>query len=168
MEELTKQAYLSFRLSKELFAVNAFKVLEVLEQQTITEIPQTPDYVLGVINFRGEILPVFDTRKKFNMPDKLENQKFVIIVLDLNINGQQVFIGTTADGVKDVIEIDEKEIKAVPEVGSSFNIEFMDGIIYRDNGFIMLLNVDKIFSEENVDIMLQSAANPDEVQQTTT
>jgi len=166
MENTTKQAYLSFRLSKELFAVNAFKVLEVLEQQTITEIPQTPDYVLGVINFRGEILPVFDTRKKFNMPDKLENQKFVIIVLDLNINGQQVFIGTTADAVKDVIEIDEKEIKDVPEVGSSFNIEFMDGIIYRDNGFIMLLNVDKIFSEENVDIMLESIANPDEAQQT--
>jgi purine-binding chemotaxis protein CheW len=158
MENITKQAYLSFRLSNELFAVNAFKVLEVLEQQYITEIPQTPDYVLGVINFRGEILPVFDTRRKFNMPQRDENQKFVIIVLDLVIEGQQVLIGTTADGVKDVIEIDENEIKDVPEVGSSFNIEFLDGIIYRDNGFIMMLNVDKIYAEENVELMLQNVA----------
>ena len=156
MENITKQAYLSFRLSNELFAVNAFKVLEVLEQQYITEIPQTPDYVLGVINFRGEILPVFDTRRKFNMPTRDDNQKFVIIVLDLVIDGQQVMIGTTADGVKDVIEIEEKEIKEVPEVGSSFNIEFLDGIIYRDNGFIMMLNVDKIYAEENVELMLQN------------
>ncbi len=158
MENITKQAYLSFRLSNELFAVNAFKVLEVLEQQYITEIPQTPDYVLGVINFRGEILPVFDTRRKFNMPARDEKQKFVIIVLDLVIDGQQVMIGTTADGVKDVIEIEEKEIKEVPEVGSSFNIEFLEGIIHRDNGFIMMLNVDKIYAEENVELMLQNVA----------
>ena len=163
MENITKQAYLSFRLSNELFAVNAFKVLEVLEQQYITEIPQTPDYVLGVINFRGEILPVFDTRRKFNMPARDEKQKFVIIVLDLVIDGQQVMIGTTADAVKDVIEIEEKEIKDVPEVGSSFNIEFLHGIIYRDNGFIMMLNVDKIYAEENVDLMLQNVATAPQV-----
>jgi purine-binding chemotaxis protein CheW len=158
MEATTKQAYLSFRLNKELFAVNAFKVLEVLEQQYITEIPQTPAYVLGVINFRGEILPVFDTRRKFNMPARDEKQKFVIVVLDLTINDQKVLIGTTADGVKDVIEIDDKEIKEVPEVGSSFNTEFLDGILYRDNGFIMMLNVDKVYAEENVELMLKSAA----------
>jgi purine-binding chemotaxis protein CheW len=157
MEATTKQAYLSFRLNKELFAVNAFKVLEVLEQQYITEIPQTPAYVLGVINFRGEILPVFDTRRKFNMPARDEKQKFVIVVLDLTINDQKVLIGTTADGVKDVIEIDDKEIKDVPEVGSSFNTEFLDGILYRDNGFIMMLNVDKVYAEENVELMLKSA-----------
>jgi len=156
MEATTKQAYLSFRLNKELFAVNAFKVLEVLEQQYITEIPQTPAYVLGVINFRGEILPVFDTRRKFNMPARDEKQKFVIVVLDLTINDQKVLIGTTADGVKDVIEIDDKEIKEVPEVGSSFNTEFLDGILYRDNGFIMMLNVDKVYAEENVELMLKS------------
>lgn len=164
MENITKQAYLSFKLNNELFAVNAFKVLEVLEQQHITEVPQTPDYVLGVINFRGEILPVFDTRKKFNMSGMGQNQKFVIIVLDLVVDGQQIMIGTTADGVKDVIEIEEKEIKDVPEVGNSFNIEFLDGIIYRENGFIMMLNVDKIYAAENVDLMLQNLT-PEEVKQ---
>jgi len=156
--ENIKQAYLSFKLNNELFAINSFKVLEVLEQQDITEIPQTPDYVLGVINFRGEILPVFDTRVKFNMPSREAQQKFVIVVLDLTIDGQNVQVGTTADGVKDVIEVDEKEIKAVPEVGSSFNIEFLDGILHRDNGFIMMLNVDKVYAAENVDILLNAAS----------
>lgn len=165
MENTNKQAYLSFRLNNELFAVNAFKVLEVLEQQNITEIPQTPDYVLGVINFRGEILPVFDTRVKFNMPARDEQQKFVIIVLDLTINGQKALIGTTADSVKDVIEVDEKEVKDVPEVGSSFNAEFLEGILYRDNGFIMMLNVDKIYSQENVELLLQSVPQTDESNQ---
>jgi purine-binding chemotaxis protein CheW len=162
MEATEKQAYLSFKLNNELFGVNAFKVLEVLEQQSITEVPQTPDYVLGVINFRGEILPVFDTHVKFNMPHRNEQKKFVIIVLDLVVNGQKVLIGTTADNVKDVIEVDEKEIKAVPEVGSSFNVEFLDGILYRDNGFIMMLNVDKIYSQENVELLLQAAPQLDE------
>ncbi len=162
MENITKQAYLSFRLNNELFAVNAFKVLEVLEQQDITEIPQTPDYVLGVINFRGEILPVFDTRRKFNMPQREAQQKFVIVVLDLTVDGQKVLLGTTADGVKDVIEVDEKEIKEVPAVGSSFNIEFLDGILNRDNGFIMMLNVDKVYAAENVDILLNAASLPEE------
>ena len=162
MENITKQAYLSFKLNNELFAVNAFKVLEVLEQQDITEIPQTPDYVLGVINFRGEILPVFDTRVKFNMPAREARQKFVIVVLDLIVDGQKVLVGTTADGVKDVIEVDEKEIKEVPEVGSSFNIEFLDGILHRDNGFIMMLNVDKVYAAENVDLLLNAALLPGE------
>ena len=153
MNETTKQAYLSFRLNKELFAVSAFKVLEVLEIQNITQIPNTPPYILGVINFRGDVLPVIDSRSKFGMPEGTITKKTVIIVLDLIVNNEPMRLGATADGVKDVIEIDEREMKEVPKMGISYNTEFIKGMIYKDNGFIMVLDVDKVFSTEDVNLI---------------
>jgi len=125
METQAKQAYLSFKLNNELFAVSTFKVLEVLEKQHITQVPKAPEYVMGIINFRGEVLPVIDTRRKFKMPPRAENQKFVIMVLDLQLNNERYQLGAVADGVKDVFEIGEHEIKEVPKMGLNYNTDFI-------------------------------------------
>jgi purine-binding chemotaxis protein CheW len=152
-----KQANVSFRLNNELFAISAFKVLEVLEQQRITQIPNAPAYIKGVINFRGDVLPVIDMRRKFGMPDRTEDQKFVIIVLDLKSGNDTLQLGAMADSVKDVIEIDERDLKPVPKMGSSYNSEFILGMIHTDNGFIMLLDADKVFSMEELSILAQAS-----------
>jgi len=146
----TRQAYLSFKLNNELFAISTFKVLEVLEKQHITQVPKAPEYVKGIINFRGEVLPVIDMRKKFMMNELDENQKFVIIVLDLKLNDESYQLGAIADGVKDVIEIDDKEIKEVPKMGLNYNTEFIMGMLHVDAGFVMILDVDKVFSLADV------------------
>ncbi len=149
-----KQAYLSFKLDNELFAVSAFKVLEVLEKQHITKVPKVPEYVMGIINFRGEVLPVIDTRKKFRMPARDEKSKFVIIVFDLKIGNDSLVLGAVADTVKDVIELESKDIKEVPKMGLNYNSDFILGMIHTDSGFIMLLDVDRVFSEEDVKLFL--------------
>jgi purine-binding chemotaxis protein CheW len=146
----TKKAYLSFELNGEIFALTVNNVLEVLENQKLTKIPNAPFYIKGVINFRGEILPVVDTRTKFNMPEKEMDKKSVIIVFDIELTAKKLFIGGIVDAVKDVIEISEEEIKPVPDMGSKYNSDFIVGMIKKDEKFIMLLKIEKVFSTEEI------------------
>jgi len=143
---MEKQTFLTFLLGQEYFAVNVTKVLEVLERQQITKVPQTPGHILGIINFRGEILPVVDTRQKFNLSTQDTEEKHFVIVYDLSTNQNKFIIAATADAVKDVIEIFENEIKPVPEMGISYNAKYISGAIRRKEQFILLLDVEKIFS----------------------
>lgn len=148
-----KKVFLSFRLGKETFAVSVKKVLEVLQKQHITEVPDAPGYIRGVINFRGEILPICDARIKFNMHHDDDEEKYVIIVLDLENQDRRMRIGALADGVEDVISVEETDIKAVPEMGLKYNAEFLSGMIRSGEGFIMVLNVDKVFTTDETSIL---------------
>ena len=138
--------YLSFVVCDELFAVNVSKVLEVLQMQHITHVPNAPNYIRGIINFRGDVVPVFESRVKFTLPSRNEESAFVIIVLDLSKENEVFRIGAIVDRVKDVISIEESEIKPVPAMSKDFNTDFLQGIFKLRNDFIMLLNVEKIFS----------------------
>lgn len=148
-----KKVFLSFRLGKETFAVSVKKVLEVLQKQHITEVPDVPEYIRGVINFRGDILPICDARLKFNIGGQTNEEKYVVIVLDLENNGQRLRIGAIADGVKDVISIEETDMKPVPEMGLRYNAEFLTGMIKSGDSFIMILNVDRVFTTEEVGLI---------------
>ncbi len=142
---MENSTYLTFLIGKEYFAVNVTKVLEVLQHQSITLIPKTPEHILGIINFRGEILPVVDTKLKFNLKNDGEESK-IIIVFDIEHNETKSIIAATADAVKDVIEVADSEIKPVPEMGIRYNSNYLSGAIRRDENFILLLNIEKIFS----------------------
>jgi chemotaxis signal transduction protein len=95
-----KNTYLSFIIGDELYAVNVSKVLEVLEKQNISRVPNAPHYIKGIVNFRGDIVPVFETRDKFNLPSRKENDTYVIIVLDLSEHTEAFRIGAIVDRVK--------------------------------------------------------------------
>lgn len=143
-------SYLSFMLNGEIFAIDVNLVVEVLEMQKITPIPKTKPYIKGVINFRGEILPVIDTRLKFNMEETPENNNSVIIVLEIkNPDTPPLQIGTIADGVKDVVYVKPLDIMAVPELNTKINTEYTEGIFNLNDNFITILNVNKIFSLSN-------------------
>ena len=141
-----KNSYLSFLLHKEIFAVDVKNVIEVLEKQSITEVPDTPEYIVGVLNFRGEILPVFEIRTKFNMPER-EKDTYVIIVLELFINEKRQLLGAIVDSVVDVLEISDAEIKEVPELGENNKNESIIGMYKSNDGFIMLLDIQSVFSK---------------------
>lgn len=147
-----KNAYLSFKIGKETFAVSVKKALEVLEQQYITTVPNVPEYIEGVINFRGNIIPVVDTRLKFNLPKRETGSKYVVIVLDLLIDEKKILIGAMADSVQDVIALDENNIHAVPEMGFKYNKDFILGMLKNDQSFTMILDIDKVFASDNVNI----------------
>jgi purine-binding chemotaxis protein CheW len=140
--------YLSFIVCDELFAVNVTKVLEVLQNEHITHVPNAPDYIKGIINFRGDVVPVFESRAKFNLSERPKNQSFVIIVLDLSSDNEVFRIGAIVDKVKDVISINDDEIKPVPAMGKEFNSEFLQGIFKLKDGFILMLDVEEVFNHD--------------------
>jgi len=153
MDKKKTESYLAFRLQGELFAVSVHKVLEIIEtgdEHTITYLPKASKSIAGVVNFRGNVIPVVDTRMKFDMRPYEDNDKFVVIVLNLTINNSEHFIGAKADKVVDVLEISDNEIKNVPEVGQGYNSDFIKGVIHRDNKFLMLLNLEAAMGTEEI------------------
>lgn len=151
-----KNTYLSFIVGNELYAVNVSKVLEVLEKQTISRVPNAPQYIKGIANFRGDIVPVFETRDKFNLPTRIDSDTYVIVVLDLSKNAEIFRIGAMVDKVKDVLEIDDTEIKPVPTMSKEFNTKFLHGIYKLNNNFILLLDVEKVFTTEEIDALAKT------------
>jgi purine-binding chemotaxis protein CheW len=151
-----KNTYLSFIVGDELYAVNVSQVLEVLEKQSITRVPNAPKYIKGIINFRGEIVPTFESRNKFNLPERNENDSYVIIVIDLSKNNEVFRIGAIVDRVQDVIEIDNADIKTVPAMSKEFNTEFLQGIFKLKERFILLLDVEKVFTGEELNALKEA------------
>jgi purine-binding chemotaxis protein CheW len=145
----TRDYYLSFALGRELFAIQVNDVLEVLPMQDITPVPKTNTSVLGIVNFRGEILPVIDFKKKLKIKP-VTNAKTVIVVLEVEMKPANVLIGILVDGVNDVFEITLKEIKQIPEIGMKFKAEFLSGIYKSGERFISLLDIHKVFSREEI------------------
>ena len=143
--------YLTFELKKEHFAVKVTNVLEVMQKKRITHVPKASDHVLGIINFRGNILPVIDTYSKFNLSQPDDETKNVIIVLEIVIDEKIKEMAVVADKVKDVIEINQSEIQPLPELGLSYNNDYISGAINRDENFILLLNIEKAFSDIDLD-----------------
>jgi purine-binding chemotaxis protein CheW len=143
---MEKETYLTFRLGHDLFAVGVANVLEVLEKQPITPVPRAPGHILGIINFRGNILPVVNTHHKFNLVDEADQANNILIVFEIG-NGEKAFsVAATANAVKDVIEISPDEIKPIPDMGMSYDIQFIRGSIRREENFILILDTEKVFS----------------------
>ena len=147
-------SYLSFVLNDELFAINVKNVLEVLQSAEITPIPKTTEYIKGIINFRGDVLTVVESRKKFNMPDAPDDMEEIIAVLELEIGEIIVKLGVTVDRVKDVIEIKTSEIKPIPDLGLKYNPEFVVGALKIKEGFLMILDAERIFSTDEVELIM--------------
>lgn len=156
---MEKQTFLTFQLGQEYFAVNVCKVLEVLEKQHITKVPQVPQHILGIINFRGNILPVVDMRLKFNLSAHNGEEKNFVIVYDISNQDNQFIIAATSDSVKDVIEISEMEIKPVPEMGIKYNSKYIIGAVRRDDTFILLLDIEKVLSIAEAEKSLSQETN---------
>jgi purine-binding chemotaxis protein CheW len=145
--------YLTFTLDEELFAVDVAKVREVLDYTVITKIPRTPEYMRGVINLRGSVVPVIDLRLKFGM-SKTENRiDTCVIVLEIELEGETIILGALADSVQEVFELEPDQIDPAPKFGTRFKTDFLKGMGKRDEKFIMILDIDKVFSTEELMIV---------------
>lgn len=152
---MSRATYLTFHVGEELFAVNVTYVLEVLEQQTISRVPKAPEDVLGIVNFRGDILPVYNSRKKFAIPDdKLQNK--YIIVYELSDGDTRYSVSATVDSVKDVIEFEDDEITDIPDMGVNYDAKFVRGVVKRDDKFIMIIDPEKVFFKPEMEINQES------------
>jgi purine-binding chemotaxis protein CheW len=151
-------SYLSFKLGSEFFAVHVSKVLNILEMMPITKVPKSHESIVGVINLRGSVLAVVDIRMKFELSHSEFSKDTCILVLQVAINEEQIEAGAIVDSVHAVIEVDENQILPPPSVGVKSKSEFITGIIKKDEKFIMVLDMDKIFSLENFISKFEEAA----------
>ncbi len=161
MEKL--KAHLSFELDGELYAINAGKVMSILEMVRLTRIPNSPPYLAGVINLRGKVLPVINTRVKLGLPDCERNSQTAIIVINVVVSKETVTLGIMVDNVHSVLEIEDTHLMPPPSIGKSYKAEYITAIIegsvqenekeILDKKLIMLLDIDKIFEDINMEII---------------
>ncbi len=150
MEEAVLTSCLSFEIDKETYGVNVNKIIEILEVPHITKVPKSPSFMRGVINLRGTVLPVIDTRLKFGVPGVPDSINTCIIVFNMQADGNDVLTGALVDEVKEVFEINESEILPPPGIGGELINGFIRGIIRKGDDFIMVPDIDRIFSNADI------------------
>lgn len=152
MSESTNQ-YLTFTLGDEVFALDIASVREVLEYTTITKVPRTPESIRGVINLRGRAVPVVDVRLKFGMPETQRTVNTCIIIVEVRLGGEETVLGALADSVKEVMDIEPKDIEPAPRMGTSIRADFIQGIGKHGDDFIILLDIDKVFTDDELSVV---------------
>jgi len=151
------QQYLTFRLGEEVFALDIGQVREVLDYTQITRVPRMPEFMRGVINLRGSVVPVVDLRLKFEMAATERTVNTCIIIVEVAIEGERSVLGALADSVQEVIELEPGQIEAAPRIGSSVRADFIRGMGRRGEGFIIILDVDRVFSGEELSLVAGTA-----------
>lgn len=158
MIDSTFNQYVTFTLKEEQYAVAVRKVREVLEYTRITKLPRTAEFMKGIINLRGAGVPVIDLRLKFGMEETPVGKETAIIVLDVDSKAGPVVVGVLADSVHEVIEIAAENVESAPRFGYSLSSEFIQGVGKNDSGFIVILDIDHIFNNDEV-LVLKSQEN---------
>lgn len=153
--------YITFRLGDELFALDVARVREVLELSPITRVPTAPPYMRGVVSVRGKAIPVVDLRLRFGLPPAGETVNSRIVVMELLLDGEHVVIGGIADSVHEVIELEPGDILPPPRIAMRWRTELILGMGRRGEDFLILLDVDAVFSsEESALAVLSEASEP--------
>lgn len=142
--------YVTFQLENELFGVEVCRTREVLTMTAVTGVPQTPDYMLGVINLRGQVVPVIDLRRKLGMTAGEETRDTCIVVLEVQVDEEPLVVGALADAVREVLDIREDQIEPAPRLGVRLRTEFIQGMGKVDDQFIILLDIDRVFSSDEL------------------
>ena len=152
--EVTNGQYLSFNLGGEDYGVDILRVQEIRGWEELRPLPDTPEYVKGVLDLRGTIVPIIDLRIRMNMTDVEYHPTTVIIVLSVQKEGaESQLVGAVVDAVSDVLDVSEKEIRKAPEIGSRMNDRYMRGMVSRDERMVVLLDVDQLFKANELGLL---------------
>ncbi|KPK02403.1 MAG: chemotaxis protein CheW [Nitrospira bacterium SG8_35_4] len=151
--------HLTFKLDEEVFAVDISKVREVLEFTSVTKVPRTPAFMRGVINLRGSVVPVVDLRLKFGMSETSRTVNTCIIIVEVSLDGELTVLGALADSVQEVFEFEPRQIEPAPKIGTRLKTEFIKGMGKRDDEFIIILDIDKVFSSEELAVVQDAGSH---------
>jgi purine-binding chemotaxis protein CheW len=151
VREITEtRQYLTFKLGNEIFAIEVSKVREVLDLTTITAIPRTPEFMSGVINLRGCVVPVVDLRLCFDMSKTESTRNTCIVVVEVLMENESTIIGALADSVEEVVDLEPDQIEPAPRIGTQIRTDFIKGMGKREAQFIMILDIDRVFSGDEL------------------
>ena len=150
--------FLSFVLGEEEYGLEILKVQEINGMMGITRVPRTPDYVRGVINLRGRVIPIVSLRRKFNMPDVEDTDKTCIIVVQVIHAETELTMGIVVDEVSEVLNIKCEQIEPTPSFGGGMTaIEFVTGMGKLEDKVVILLDIDSVLHEDEIEAVIQSA-----------
>jgi len=167
VSEITEtRQYLTFKLGNEVFATDVAKVREVLDFTTITEIPRTPDFMSGVINLRGSVVPVVDLRLCLEMSKIEKTRNTCIVVVEVLLDNESTVLGVLADSVEEVIDLEPDQIQPPPRIGTHIRTDFIKGMGKRDAQFVMILDIDRVFSAEDLAAVRSSETSKPEANKT--
>lgn len=138
--------YLTFKLDDEVFAIDVAKVREILDYTLATKMPGTPDFMRGIINVRGNVVPVADMRLKFGMSMTEKTVDTCIVVMEVAVENDATVLGALVDSVQEVFELEPAQIEPPPRIGTRWKTEFIKGIGKRNDELIIILDIDKVFS----------------------
>jgi len=151
---LTKEGkYLGFTLKGEEYGINLKRIKEIIGMMPITAVPQTPDFVKGVFNLRGKVIPVLDLKQRFGMEESEYDERTCIIVLEFNGKSGGMMIGVVVDSVSEVQNIKAEEIEETPEIATNLNAEYIFGMAKTDQSVKMLLNIGNVVNFNNIEIV---------------
>jgi purine-binding chemotaxis protein CheW len=151
-DEIKSKQYLTFTLRNEDFAIDIGKVREVLDVTTITKIPKMPPFISGVINLRGNVVPVLDLGYRLGMEPVAQSKNTCVMIVETKIDEATVSMGAVADSVQMVLDLQPTEIEEVPRMGTSIKTDFIDGMGRQGEKFLIILNIDKVLSHGGEDL----------------
>jgi purine-binding chemotaxis protein CheW len=138
--------WVTFQLENETYGVNVMVVKEVLKFQDIAPVPGAPDYVLGIINIRGTVISVINTRRRFGLQDREADDNTRIVIIEI---GKHV-VGILVDSVAEVVYLRRSQIESAPQINRDDSAKFIQGVYHRDNQLLILVELDKLLSEEEL------------------
>jgi purine-binding chemotaxis protein CheW len=151
-----KQGFLNvftFKLDDGIYGIDILLVREILDYKKITKVPQVLDFMLGVINLRGNVVPVIDLKLKLGIGATNISVDTCIIIVEVVVNQEITIIGSLADSVYEVMDLDTSQIEDAPKIGSNISTKFIKGMAKKDDDFVIILNVEKVFSNEELKIL---------------
>lgn len=153
----TEGKYLTFSLAGEEYGIGILKIKEIIGMMPITCVPQTPDFIKGVVNLRGKVIPVMDLRLRFGMPANAYSERTCIIVVETDGPAGTVQVGVVVDAVSEVLNIKAEEIEATPAFGTRFNTDFILGMAKMNGGIKILLDIDRVLGSEETALVAEAA-----------
>ena len=156
--------FLTFSLSDQLFGIDILDVKEILEYGGITRIPLVPDYIRGVLNLRGNVVPVIDLKARFDWGTSEESKLTCIVIVEASADNETTELGIMVDAVNEVSNLSEDEIQATPNFGAKIRLDFISSIGKKDDKFVIILDVDNVLSIEELSQLnesLQTVAEKD-------
>jgi purine-binding chemotaxis protein CheW len=153
----TAQQYLTFLLGEDIYGVDILRVQEVRGWTKVREIPNTPEYVKGVLDLRGTIVPIIDLRARLSIETVEYTPITVVIVLAIEIDDEKYVIGIVVDTVSDVLDVVKSEIKKAPSFGTKVETKFIDGMVMADAGMVVLMDIDKMLNPDELSALQHMA-----------
>lgn len=152
-----KGKYLTFILANEEYGISILKVKEIIGMMPITSVPQTPEFVKGVINLRGKVIPVIDLRLKFEMAAMDYTDRTCIIVVEIQGASDYIHVGCVVDAVSEVLNINSQDIEETPNFGTNLDANYILGMAKMEGGVKILLDIDYVLSADEVSSLDRTA-----------